>query len=285
MNDIVINEHTGFWELIESEVDRYTNGQSSSVPKSVAEDIVKSIVFSINEYLSKHYLGDWCNVPEGISLNTMLGGGRNIVLQKINYVKRLYSIAVKTKSDIPNLSYHDTLNELNNFFHLYDYKFGAHEVPCMIDYQLMSPVEEAEGINFISTYIERYVWETGFFTTFDNADLVNLYVKYAHDYKEQLINLCDPVYANAIGSIICKSSCVRMKLTQDEQHYLRDYLLSCDKLVVEKIISDANITLCKEMGFGNKAITYFDKAGKELSDRVNLLKFGDGLENVFIVCV
>ena len=218
----------------------------------------------------------------GLSPEFILQKGREIVKLKVNHGMRLYKTALQTRLSVSNLAYNDTLNEIEIFFKLYDVDFKAHEVPCMIDYQLMYGVHDQEGIDYINGYLTRLIWENKFCSFFDDRNKVRLYEKYAIDYKEQLINLCDPLYTNATGSILSGKSFDNLRLTQREQNRLKSGFLKFDEEKINEMISKTNSFLCKNMGFVNKATDYFAKVSGELSSRINNLKFHHGFKNLFI---
>ena len=92
------------------------------------------------------------------------------------------------------------MQNLGLFFKRYDIYYEAHQIPCSIDYLLLNPVEEGiKGISYIEEYIRRIRIENSFISLFDFDIVIGLLQRGVPDYKENYLNLSEPVFINSLG--------------------------------------------------------------------------------------
>ncbi len=114
--------------------------------------------------------------------------------------KNLLEEVRKSSPNIENISYKDTINEIDKFFSKYDYRFFAHKIDCSIDYQLSNAIsEKLQGIEYINEYLKALLIENEFCICFDKDNIIYILNSYCDDYKELLINIFEPILTNAIG--------------------------------------------------------------------------------------
>jgi hypothetical protein len=146
----------------------------------------------------------------------------------------------------------------------------------------MNEPKKREGIEFINAYLECLLLERKFCTYFDKSEIILFHKKYTYDYKQQLVNLCEPVFANAVGAVIAGKSFNNLQLGKADKLRLRLILRSADETQVRQLIYNAADSICTSMKFGLAGKAYFAEAAEELADRVCLLRFRVGIDNVFI---
>ncbi len=149
------------WKLLGKWTERYTMGDSTSVPVEIAEELLKSISFSIGLELKKFKNPTKALIEK--DLYDLLRDSWIEIEALMEDGKKLLDDVRNSSSNIENISYNDTLNEIEGSFKKYDYRFFAHKIECSIDYQLSNPVaEELQGIEYINEYLKRLLIENKF---------------------------------------------------------------------------------------------------------------------------
>jgi hypothetical protein len=205
--------------LLAERVKSYTMGDSSSVPIEIAEQLYQSICFSIGLYLkaSDHSLALLITA----SPKQVLKAAWAEIEAQIKIGKKLLRQVKATRSHIKNISYEDTLKEVTDFFKNYDYRLFAHEIPCSIDYQLSSPVNESlKGIEYINEYLRRLLIENTFCQCFHGAQMAALLYSYSVDYIDLLINLYEPAAINAVALSMLKGNILELDISPSQRELL-----------------------------------------------------------------
>lgn len=189
--------------LLGRRTERYTMGDSSSVPIETAEELFHSICFTISLFLKSGR--DMKVLLDCEDMEAILKEGQKKIQKLVEIGKWMLHKAKEGALPIDNISYHDTIQSIEVFFKKYDIQFFAHKIPCSIDYQLCHAVpEELQGIMYINEYLRRIVLENRFCSRFDIGKITKLLEAYCPDYIELLINIYEPVATNALGiALLC----------------------------------------------------------------------------------
>lgn len=229
--------------LLGNRTERFTMGDSTSVPIETAEELLKSICFSIGIYLKSSQNGHFLLKNE--NMETLLKLGWTIIETEIGIGKVLLSKANESALPIENVSYNDTLQGISVFFKKYDYRFFAHEIPCDIDYQLCHAVpEELQGIEYINEYLRRLIIENEFCKRFDAEKIKVLLESYCLDYKGLLINMYEPIVTNAIGLVLLDGDIASIDITNSDRSRLLCMFRSWSKEEAIQALCQASEKLC-----------------------------------------
>lgn len=186
-----------FLRLLERRTAIYTMGDSTSVPKHVAVDLLRSVSFVIGIDPERP------DVPERLlSVDLEEEFRRNLadIERKVELTGKLWRDVLATMPPIPNIALQDTLASIGDFPRSYDYRSMAHEIPCSIDYPLCHPVPESLlGVDYINEYLRRLLVEADFLCHFEVDACVRVLERSSPDYVDLLVNLYEPVATNAIG--------------------------------------------------------------------------------------
>lgn len=186
------------WTLLGKVTERYTMGDSSSVPVEIAEELLKSITFLLNKEMKNPQ--SIVKLFESEGLESAWKHSWTTIEKDIAKGKELLEEVIKTSTGIENISYEDTVVEIGSGLKAYDYRFFAHEIPCSIDYQLSNAVsEDLQGIDFINEYLTRLLFENKFCNNFEKEKIIGILNSYCKDYKGLLINIFESVLTNVIG--------------------------------------------------------------------------------------
>lgn len=145
--------------LLAARTDRYTMGDSSSVPIETAGELLKSICFSLELACEAQGLNMYA-LPENTKLPELLLAGQAEIERRIATGKKLLKQALPLLEGVDDLVFHETISEIAQFFKRYDMQFFAHGIPCDIDYLLDMPISEnLQGIDYINAYLKEIIAE------------------------------------------------------------------------------------------------------------------------------
>lgn len=270
------------WTLLGKVTERYTMGDSSSVPIEVAEELLKSITFLLKkEMKNRNIKVDLfeCENLEGVWKDSWI-----TIEKDIEIGKHLLEEVIKTSTGIENISYEDTIMEFGKGLKIYDYRFLAHEVPCSIDYQLSNPVDEdMQGIDFINEYLTRLLFENKFNNNFEKEKIIEILKSYCRDYKGLLINIFEPVLTNVIGLELLDADIFELEMKSYEREML---LYTFKKMNIEEIKEDiikAANNICNKLKIvRDYEINYVRVTALNLLPRIKEGIKNNNIENIFL---
>lgn len=245
--------------LLGKRTERYTMGESSSIPVEKAEELFKSICFTLGLVLKKRGI----SILKTEDMFTLLKAGWDIIETMMDTGQRLLKQVNESTVLNENLSYQDTLREIERSFKIYDYHFFAHEMPCDIDYQLCSPVPETlQGIEYVNEYLNRLLLENSFCQHFEKMEIIRLLQAYCLDYKGLLINIFEPVAMNAMGlAVINKdvisldvSDCDRKRILQELENWTDNEVRTKLDCVMDTICGQLEIRDKEQRNYLYKAL-------------------------------
>lgn len=212
------------YELMALCVRRYTGGDSTSVPKEIAQELLDGLLFVLGT-----------PVP-GANLMRQYENGLKTLTQKMETAKGLWREICLDAPDLGNLVLRDTLKEIGGFFSRHDPLF-AHELRCMIDYPLCHPVSEAlKGVDYITDYLKRLKTELEFINAFPVKRVRQLLEVCCMDDREQLFNLYEPLAVNALGLALIGEDPKKLDISAHERQKTADRLDADWKPAFEKAV-------------------------------------------------
>ena len=270
----------GLWLLLAQQTERYTMGDSSSVPAETALELFRSICFSIGWYLQES--GDDISLLT-VNVQNLLQLSRAMLQERIEEGKKLLRQTAASAPPVGSRSYLDTLNGLGEFFRCYDCRFFAHEIPGNIDYQLNQPVPETLlGIAYVEEYLHRLLIENKFCRSFNTEIMISLLENSCPEYRELLVNIYEPVAVNAIGCVLLGKDVRELDISADDRIRLVDYFHSLAQDEARKALRAAADRVCSELQiFDPASCDYLRQTTRELYPRIKAAIAGGDLEEVF----
>ena len=276
------NFYLKLWTLLGNVTERYTMGDSSSVPVEIAEELLKSITFLLNKETKNPQ--SIVKLFESESLESAWKHSWTTIEKDIAKGKELLEEVIKTSTGIENISYEDTVVEIGRGFKVYDYRFCAHEIPCSIDYQLSNAVsEDLQGIDFINEYLTRLLFENKFCNNFAKEKIIGILKSYYKDYQRLLINIFEPLLTNIIGLDLVEADIFKLEM----KSYEREVLLYTFKNITikeieEELIKSANSVCNKLKIVSDFEINYLKMTALNLLPRIEEGIKNNNLENIFL---
>jgi acetolactate synthase small subunit len=270
------------WNFLGKHTERYTMGDSTSIPIETAEELLNSICFLLGLQLRGLANVDEVLIEEDIS--ELLKASWSKIVSLMEQGKKLLEAVRKSSPNIENISYNDTLNEIGEFFNKYDYRFFAHKIDCSIDYQLSNPVsEKLQGIEYINEYLKALLIENEFYICFDKNNIIYILNSYCSDYKELLINIFEPIVTNAIGLDILGENISTLAISALQRERLLRIFRNLSKTeMLEKLRSSAK-RVCDILGIvDNEKIKYIQKTAVDMYPRIEVGLSTGNIDNIFL---
>lgn len=272
-------------ELMSQEVERYTNGESSSVLIEKAQELLQSITYLIGICLKKE--------PDVQTKLELLKKEKMSVLfyRGLNEVGRLYKEAQILLKELQNnyqnpksIAYHDTLFQgLPEFFHDYNMEFGAHELPGSIDYPLLIPVVDYLGVEMTAKYLQNLSIEDRIIGRFTIDRINRLLYSFDREAEHLLINICELVLINSFGCILLDKEVEGLNISRTDITELEKKLSGLNKDAVEVLMEEVFTKLGEELALSNLEKRYLHAVLAELTLRLwNNCRLGT-LEHFFIL--
>lgn len=191
----------GLIGLMAKEVERYTNGESSSVPVEKAQELLQSITYQIGVYLKTiPDLQQKLELLKTEKPEIMFYRGMELVTRYREEALQLLTRLQENDRRLASIAYQDTVyHGIPEFFHDYNIEYGAHEIPGTIDYPLMNTVPDYLGVEFVYEYLKHLTIEDRILNRFSSRTLQLLVDRYDREAEHLLINLCELAIINAIG--------------------------------------------------------------------------------------
>ncbi|MGM9567026.1 MAG: DUF6179 domain-containing protein [Clostridia bacterium] len=229
-------------ELLKKQALLFTKGQSGSLPVEIMAELRDSIYFTLHEAL---LAGE----------NPNLGGealfekGQHCIEELTERAKELWLMTQVITMPIRQRSYEDTIRSIGSFFSRYQHIFFAHQIPCDIDYPLFKPVPEKNlGVRYIFRWLQQILLENTILREFDKETVIKLLERYCPDYRESIINLCEPVLVNAAGCILVGKPPRFLNITEKERIRIENAMLRKTDEENTALLAQAGQQLCREMG-------------------------------------
>ncbi len=268
-------------ELLSWQTVRYTCGDSTSIPLENAQELLQSIWFCLG----------LDSDPSAARLSSLVNGGvrqafehglRQIQVQ-LDYGQQLWQSLCANLPPVQNRSMLDTLRNLKGFWRRYDYRFFAHQIPCDIDYQLALPVPDCLcGVEYVNRYLEHLEAEFMFLSCFPPKQAVCVLEHYCSSYQELLVNLFEPVAANALGLILLGSDPVQLVFSKNQLHTLYELLCPLSPAELHAALHRSAEMLDDYFGLcSHTRRDYLTRYAGQLSPRIISAVQTNGLSGIF----
>jgi len=272
-------------KLLANNAERYNQGESSSVKVEVAQTIMASNFYTIGIYLKS--LPDISSALDNLKkepISKLYQQGRRIINVKLNVAKHLYQFVGKTKIQSPNYTYNATIEEgIKSFFKQYNADYEAHETPASIDYQLMNPVTDLAGVEYIIQYLQNLYMENLFCSKFDTTIIHEVMCGYDKTYKDLLINIFGQVLQNALGCMVLNKDILSLNLTLSDIQKLKSSLKSETKESIFVLLQRKAETVIKTLAITSTSLkTYICTSLPEFASRIHFSINNDTLQTIFV---
>lgn len=242
--------------LLSENTKRYNHNDSSSIRIEAAQSIMASNLYTIGIYLKS--LPDipsalYCLKKEPIS--KLYEQGRRMINTKINVAKHLYQLACKNKIQTLNYTYNATIDDgIKSFFKLYVADFEAHETMASIDYQLMNPVDDLAGVEYIIKYLNNLYLENSFCSKFDTDAIHEVMCGYDKSYKDLLVNIFGQVLQNSLGCAVLNKDILSLNLVDSDIQNLESFLKDKSRESMHNLLQSAAYKVLETLNIESESL-------------------------------
>lgn len=278
----VLELQSRLWLLLSKRTQLYTGGESSSVTVETAQELLSSVWFTLDVYLRSAKAD--MRLLLGESLDSALEKGQRLLEAKVAQTRARWNAACLSAPKIDNISYRDTLRSIGGFFDHYDFRYLAHLIPCDIDYQLCHPVpEERLGVEYVEEYLRRIISENTVLGLFKRDNVLSVLDSAYRDYRELLVNLCEPIIINAVGLTLIGREPFGLLINDADRRELVSVLETKSRTRSRKALLNAAERFCMKAGISDDfTIKYITQTAEELYPRIEAaLPLGD-LSGIFV---
>jgi hypothetical protein len=243
-------------KLLADCTERFTRGKSSSVRVEIAQGIMASNLFTISIYLKSLPDVDAALFQiENEPIEKLYEYGFQVLKRKINVANYFFNRVCKSKLKTVNQAYNITIDQgFKPFFENYEINFHAHEIPSDIDYQLIHPVTDLAGVEFVIKYLESLYYENLFCSYFD-ADIIHEVMSgYDPSYKNLLDNICAQVFQNALGCQLLNAPPDRLEFNPADLNALDKKLRNHNQLELQTQLKTAAQELITDLELTNPTL-------------------------------
>lgn len=277
-------------ELLADRFNRWTGGQSSSVPVETGQRIQQSALYTAGYYLK--------SLPDAESALAELKSHRFDDLfqkgkERIETVRKeseaLFHAIQQEPFATDVLAYNETLSEgLPMFFSSYDADFEAHDTPASIDYPLGNDKMNLTGIEYIYNYLWKLSLENKFCSFFDREEIHSLLRGYDRQYRDLLFNIYDLVLTNAVGCMLLRRNDREsydrgLHISDFDCQYLQKELAPLPPERLAELVDEAVSSLCAMLSISDPGlISYIKSSAVNLKSRLRHALEAKGLQLLFL---
>ena len=220
-------------ELLSYVTFKYTKGESSSVMEDVAKRFADSSLYLIGLKLRTfESRSDALDSLLHGNLTSLYEDGIVIGTKLLADCKKQFNSIVKAFVTCGNEALSSSLKGTIKLY-LQKYsrgvKFFAHEVPTIIEYELYRPIDNYEGIEYISDYLLRLSLENSFLKLFGGDDLLALFKSFDKEYKDSLFNLFEVVLKNAVCCKLLGKNAGSLRISKGDTDELNAIIETLDE--------------------------------------------------------
>jgi hypothetical protein len=286
----------GLIGLMAKEVERYTNGESSSVPVEKAQELLQSITYQIGVYLKT--IPDMQQKLELLKTEkpeVMFYRGMELVTGYREKALQLLTRLQENDRRLASIAYQDTVyHGIPEFFHDYNIEYGAHEMPGAIDYPLMNSVPDYLGVEFVYEYLKRLTTEDRILDRFSSRTLQLLVDRYDREAEHLLINLCELAMINALGCELLGKELSELLLSKAEVGEIMEKLsgqgisskgsknTEGDRERIQSLLQRAMGRIGEVLLLEEEQVSYLQHSVPELASRLKYHLDTASLESFFI---
>lgn len=244
--------------ILAEQTDKWSRGESSSIPTEKAQDIMTSILFVIGIQLKSYQTPEQAiDMLKSEPLKALFENGLKLVRRKTAISRHVQKRILDHLLDTPNIYYRSTIADgINGFFKLYRPQFAAHEIHITVDYPIFTGRPDLEGIEFIEKYLRCIQAENAFCVCFAPQDIHHLLCGLTQDYRSVPLNIFEPVLLSALGLILRDRSPKRLDLTENDISFLYRHFSGRSESAIRDCLKEALFYLNKKVDLPQISMQY-----------------------------
>lgn len=202
--------------IIRELTEKYTGGDSTSVPIEIAEQLVEAVSYCIGEVWDSSGV----LVPENQKIRGVYEAGCQKVLDQVIEAQQLYSKIMEDFDSYGNRALQETVADgMPKFFLYYDADYCPQNHILTLDYPVLIDLGELRGIHRILTYLKCIQLEQNFLMLLPRDYVLDILKNYHRSYRILLVNLPGIVLRKLLANSLLELPLWRKELTQS--HYAK----------------------------------------------------------------
>ena len=271
--------------ILAEQTDKWSRGESSSIPTEKAQDIMFSILFVIGIQLKLYQNPEQAiDILKSEPLKLIFENGLKLVRRKMSVSRHLQKRILDNLLDTPNVYYRATIADgINGFFKLYRPQFAAHEIHITADYPVFIGRSELQGIEFIEKYLRCIQAENAFCVCFAPQDIHHLLCGLTQDYHSVPLNIFEPVLLSALGLIIQERNPKQLNLTENDISFLYRLFSGQSEEEMQSFLKKALFYLNEKMDLPCISMQYASLCIPKLTTTILNAVKTETLDKVFLI--
>ncbi|MCL1914911.1 MAG: DUF6179 domain-containing protein [Eubacteriaceae bacterium] len=271
--------------LLADKATMHNSGDSSSILEEEASEFMASIMFTIGVWLKAFQNPDDALGALMEPLKSIYQKGQTKVSELVISAKQIHEKLLLDLLETNNVHYRSTfIDEISEFFDIYDQSFFAHEIHDCTEYPLFNPIGDLAGIEYIQAYMQAAYLENSFCLLFSPDDIHTLMASHDKGYGQLLTNIFGPVLSTAVGCLIAGTNMEKLELSKQAIEYLQTKIARMEGSQVFETVNKAILELSTRFGFNDELFGYIKACAFVLTEQIILWSTGAG-NSVFVETV
>jgi hypothetical protein len=225
--------------LVKELTDIYTSKESTSITYEAAQQLMNAVLYCIRENELEPENSDQEEAvvaPERYFPTTReaYDNGYRLVVDKIRKANEIYNNIIIDFMDYGNRAYYDTVVKgIPEFFKWYDPRLNPMNHIILVDYPVLVPLYNFEGVDLIYRYLICIQMEQKFLKQFPQDYVRELLIHNHSDYEELLINLCGVLLKKVLVNLLIGEKVEKIKYEAADYEKLSEIIRGMKKEELE----------------------------------------------------
>lgn len=226
--------------------EQFTGKASTSITYETAQQLMGAVIYCIQEaergekfscgekefdVLKQRYdITKQSKLTAGEAYET----GYEAVLKKTGAAKEIYHKILAIFQSFGNCCLEDAVKKgMPEFFKWYDPKYSPQDAVILMDYPVLFPIGQMQGIDAVYIYLKAILTEQLFLKRLANAYVRKILELYCYDHEEMIVNITYPLIKKMLVNLLLDIPLQRMELTEKENDKLRKIVKENEKETLE----------------------------------------------------
>lgn len=225
--------------------EKYTAGESTSIPYERAEQLMEAVCYCIREF--EQYRLTTLAPADAVPAQKAYDIGVVCVREKAKEALRQYNACLENFNGYHNRCLQDTfVKGMPEFFRWYDVQFEPQNTILTLDYPVLRDLSDCTGIDKIQEYLRCICLEQKFLRRFPEQQVRSMLSGYDEQYEEMIDNLCEAVLLSVLGHSLAGKPFTEAAFTEEEYRLLKRILTRTERETLTKQLEAAVKTIVRQ---------------------------------------
>lgn len=215
--------------------EKYTAGESTSVPYEKAEQFMGAVLYCIQESVQFHQ--NSMISKEGLSVQAAYESGKMYVEEKTKKALTLYHKILPGFRYFENQCLYDTfVKGLPEFFKWYDVLFYPQNEIVSLDYPVLKDISDDRGVDKVYEFLKCIELEQMFLERFPTAYVIKILSRYDDQYREMMGNICEIVFTSVVGHMLTGIPLSDVAFQEGDYQKIQDIFVHSELCEIERSV-------------------------------------------------